>query len=164
VVTISRFGNSTPIVMIGRKQPTLDLRSKITRQGTFEQFGGEICSYGDGDGAPAPKPADCGTKRAKLYAEIAYDARRPTMIGLAQALALPLGPFYNCPSGGTSWPTLLDRDGAKSRMISQRLPARELFDHGKHIVIGRGREVVRTEESSSTTTIRWTLSLTRVVR
>jgi hypothetical protein len=61
-------------------------------------------------------------------------------------------------------PTLLDRDVDRSRMIGQRLPVRELFDHGKHIVIAKGREVERTAESSSTTTIRWTLSLTRVVR
>ena len=105
---------------------------------------------------------DCGTKRSTLFAELAYDSQRPSMIGLEQSLAVPLGPFYNCPSGGTSWPSLLDRDVAKSRMIGQRLPVRDLFRHGKNIVIARGREVENTAENKSTTTITWTLSLTRL--
>jgi hypothetical protein len=37
-----------------------------------------------------------------------------------------------------------------------------LFKHGKNIVIARGREVVSTGETTSTTTIRWALSLTRI--
>ena len=161
VLSVTRFGRSTPVLLMGRKQPILDLRSRITRNGVLETSGGKICSDGDGTGGETPAP-DCGTKRSTLFAELAYDSRRPSTIGLEQSLAMPLGPFRNCPSGGTAWPSLLDRDVARSRMIGQRLPVRDLFRHGKNIVIARGREVVNTAEDKSTTTIRWTLSLTRM--
>ena len=161
VVTVARFGASTPILMIKRKQAILDLRSRITRQGAIETSGGKVCSHGDGTGGTPPSP-DCGTKRSTLFAELTYDARHKSLIGLEQSLAMPLGPFRNCPASGTSWPSLLDYDGPRSRMIGQRLPVRSLFRHGKNIVIGRGRDVQANGGDSSTTTIRWTLSLTRL--
>lgn len=161
VVSVAAFGASTPIILQKRRSAILDLRSKITRQGELTNYGGKICAYGDGTGATAPAH-DCGAKSSTLYAELAYDGQRRGFIGLEQSLAVPLGPFLNCPVGGTAWPTLLDRNIATSRMIGQRLPVRDLFKHGKNIVIARGREVVSTGETTSTTTIRWTLSLTRV--
>jgi hypothetical protein len=161
VLTVGSFGDSTPVLLIGRKPAILDLRSRITRNGVLDSSGGEVCSYGDGTGG-APPPPDCGTKRSTLFAELTYDSQRPGVIGLDQALVTPLGPFRNCPSGGTSWPALFDHHVDTSRMIGQRLPARELFHHGKHIVIARGREQQNTAGDRSTTTIRWTLSLTRI--
>jgi hypothetical protein len=161
VVAVAAIGASTPIILQNRKTAILDLRSKITRQGDLNDYGGKICSYGDGTDATPPAP-DCGTKSSTLYAELAYDSQRRGFIGLEQSLAVPLGPFLNCPVDGTAWPTLLDRNIATSRMIGQRLPVRGLFKHGKNIVIARGREVVSTGETTSTTTIRWTLSLTRI--
>ena len=162
VVKIFKFGRSTPIVMQGKRgKAILDLRSKITRNGTRTESGGKVCSYGDGNGT-APKAPDCGTKRSVLFADLDYLSGRKDVIGLQQSLALPLGPFYNCPVGGTSWPSLLDRDVNKSRDIGTKLPARELFRYGKHIVIGKGREKQANAEDSSTTTIRWELTLTRL--
>jgi len=161
VLTVGSFGASTPVLMIGRKPAILDLRSRITRKGVLDTSGGTVCSDGDGTGG-APPPPDCGTRHSTLFAELTYDSRRPGVIGLEQAHAMPLGPFHNCPSGGTSWPRLFDHHVDTSRMIGQRLPARELFRHGKNIVIARGREQQSTAEGRSTTTIRWTLSLTRI--
>ena len=110
VVSIFKFGRSTPTILQGRSgNAILDLRSKITRNGTRTDSGGKVCSYGDGNGA-APKAPDCGTKRSVLYADLDYLHGRKDVIGLDQSLAVPLGPFYNCPVGGTSWPSLLDRD------------------------------------------------------
>lgn len=161
VLTVTSFGSSTPVLLIGRKPAILDLRSRIARNGVLDTSGGEVCSDGDGTGG-APPPPDCGTKRSTLFAELTYDSQRPGVIGLEQAAAMPLGPFHNCPSGGTSWPSLFDHHVDTSRMIGQRLPVRDLFRHGKHIVIGRGTERQNTVEDRSTTTIRWTLSLTRI--
>jgi hypothetical protein len=162
VVSIYKFGRSTPVVMQGKKgNPILDLRSKITRNGTRTESGARVCSYGDGNGT-APKAPDCGTKRSVLYAELDYVFGRRDVIGLEQSLAVPLGPFYNCPVGGTAWPSLLDRDVKSSKTIGTRLPARDLFRYGKHIVIGKGREKQTGAEDSSTTTIRWELTLTRL--
>jgi hypothetical protein len=164
VVKIFKFGKSTPIVMQGKKgSAILDLRSKITRNGTRTESGGKVCSYGDGTGS-APKPPDCGTKRSTLFADLEYFSGRKDVIGLQQSPVVPLGPFHNCPVGGTAWPSLLDRDVNKSKSIGTRLPARDLFRYGKHIVIGKGREKQVGAEDSSTTTIRWELTIKRLGR
>jgi hypothetical protein len=47
-------------------------------------------------------------------------------------------------------------------MIAGQLPARDLFAHGKNITIGRGVDRYLTPDTSATTTVRWSLSFTRV--
>jgi hypothetical protein len=157
---ISRFGSSAPLIQQGSHQGAdLALRSKITRQGTLEDRGAEVCADGDGTG-DTPPPPDCGTKSATLWANLDYASGRRDVIALDQSDPTPIGVFHNCPVGGTAFPLLLDRvEGAQ---IGRRLPARDLFSHGKHILIAQGREVSDTGEDRSTTTVRWTLSVTRV--
>ncbi|HEU4657028.1 MAG TPA: hypothetical protein VFR97_05865 [Capillimicrobium sp.] len=142
----------------GFHDATIDLRATIARQGAIETTAQRICADGDGTGGPPPPTPDCGTKRSETWVQLRYASR--DVIALQPELAAPLGPFRECPVGGTAWPELLhDVDG---RAVGQRLPVDDLFAHGKHIVIATGREEVSGFDETSTTTIRWELSLTRL--
>jgi hypothetical protein len=70
-------------------------------------------------------------------------------------------PFRTCGVIGIGFPELLT-DNTSQRPIVARIPAADLFDPAfkKHIVLTSGRFVSRTSESGSTTSIRWTVSLT----
>ena len=161
VAHIAKFGDSAPIVTVGRKDKGLALLSKITRNGTRTESGAKVCSYGDGTGGETPPPPDCGTKRSTLFADLDYVYGRSNVIGLEQSLAVPLGPFFNCPVGGDSWPTLLDRN-RNSKQFGAKLPAKDLFKYGKNIVIVRGRDDYEDTDTKATTTIRYSIALTKV--
>lgn len=149
---------STRVLLRGRRLASLDLVATIRRHGQVDASG-EICS--DGDGGGAPPASDCGTRRSRLTVDVSWPVRRSDLIAIDPILAAPLGPFTTCPTGGISWPSLLDRrpDG---RLVGAKLPVADLFRHGKNIVIARDRVVQDTGGEQSTTSIRWTLSFTRV--
>ena len=160
VVHIAKFGESAPIVTFRRKDKGLALLSKITRNGKRTEWGARVCSDGDGTGGTPPEP-DCGTKRSTLYADLDYIYDRKDVIGLEQSLAVPLGPFLNCPVGGDSWPALLDRN-RNSKQFGAKLPVKDLFEYGKNIVIVRGRDDYDDGDTKATTTIRYSIAMTKM--
>lgn len=137
----------------------LDLVATITRHGR-QRFDGEICS--DGDGGAAPAAPDCGTKRARLTVELDYAARRGDLITIRPDMNVPLGPFRTCPAGGISFPDLFNAHPVTARPVGAQLPMADLFEHGKNIVIAKDRTRESADGEQSTTTIRWTLSFTRL--
>jgi hypothetical protein len=156
VLKVSSFGR-TVLMRRGRAPASLDLRAKVERQGVVETTSGAVCADGDGDAGPPPL-ADCGTKRSRLRVDVSYRRGR---VSVEPDLVIPRDPFANCPQGGISWPSLLTRS-RKGRLIGQALPMADLFDHGRNIVVARGRETQDDGESQSTTTIRWSLSFKRI--
>jgi hypothetical protein len=159
-----QVGAGSPFLMKakGERDDMIDLTSKVTRRGERTHWGAKVCSYGDGTGGQQPPAKDCGTKRLDgLSVEVDYSRQRRGFMYLEQTLAVPLVGFKNCPSAGISWPSLLERD-SKGREIGRKLPFNSLFTHKKNIIRGAGREVRNDGETQSTTTIEWTISLTRV--
>ena len=161
VVTMYAWNRSTPMFLKGRRTAEFDLDSRIARQGSLKHWGGQVCSYGDGTGSDTPPAPDCGVKRSDdMSVELRY-AHRSNLLMLEQSLVPPYGPFYHCPSGGVSWPSLLDhRTGGKE--VGRRLPPRDLLRYGKNVVVVAAKETRTTAESTYETTIRYTLSLTRL--
>jgi hypothetical protein len=159
VVDVRAIGRNV-LILRGRRPATLDVDATITRDGAVSVDGRPDCADGDGGGGPPPA-SDCGTKRSRGWVEVRYLAPRRALVGLAPVLAAPLGPFATCPASGAAWPTLLTR-GDRDRPIGQQLPVRDLFGHGKSIVVGRGGERLDDGETQSATTIRWSLAFTRV--
>lgn len=137
----------------------LDLVATITRDGR-QVFDGETCS--DGDGGAQPVAPDCGTKRSRLTVELDYAKRRSDLITISPDFNVPLGPFRSCPTGGISFPDILNTHPGTARVVGADLPVADLFKYGKNIVIADDRAVQDTGGDKSTTTIRWTLSFTRL--
>lgn len=159
IVDVSAFGR-TVVLRRGRGPATIDLAATITRRGELTETGGEICSDGDGTGGQ-PQAPDCGRRRSQLAVDLRHSGGRRALVTVEPSLAAPLDTFAACPEGGTSWPSLLTRDD-RGRAIGQRLPAADLFEHGKSIVVARGRETYLDLDTTATTTIRWALSFTRI--
>jgi hypothetical protein len=159
VVDVQTVGR-TVLIRRGREDATLGLLATIEREGYVNTTAGAICADGDGGGG-APTLSDCGTKRSKVGVELRYVSPRRGAIGLEPGLGVPVSTFANCPDAGTTWPFLLTRNG-NGRPVSQVLPVDDLFAHGKNIVVARGSEKQDDGETESTTTIRWTLSFTRL--
>jgi hypothetical protein len=160
VIDVLSYGHTTSL---SRRSETasLDLNASITRRGTMNASG-EVCSYGDGTGDEPPAP-DCGTRRSRISVGLDYVYKRPDFIAIRTDYAVPLDPFETCPAGGISWPTMLDTHPVSGREVGQKLPVRDLFRHGKNIVIANDRAVQQDAYGSkSVTTIRWTLSFTRI--
>jgi hypothetical protein len=96
-----------------------------------------------------------------MYTDLRFVDTPKDRVMLEQSLVVPLGPFRNCPSGGGSWPSLLDH--AQGKNVTQKLTSKELFGKDrKHIVILTGREEHKTAEDWNQTTIRYSISFTRV--
>jgi hypothetical protein len=162
VVQLFQIGNTTPLFRNGRKiDAAIDLLSRITRRGTWSDWGADICSHGNGTGGETPPPPDCGTKRSKLYTDLRFSSAKKDFITLEQSLVLPLGPFRNCPVAGLSWPSFLDRTDKGE--VGRRLPVRTLFGRNrKHIVVVTARKEHRDAEDWYRTTIRYSIALTRI--
>ena len=157
-VTATWIGQ-TRVFTRGRETASLDLAATIARQGSV-QSGGETCSDGDG-GGEVPTP-DCGTRRSRRTVELTYPRRGRDLIALRTDHNVPLGPFETCPSGGVSWPSLLDAHPVTTKLVGADLPVADLFRYGKNVVIAKDRAVQDVAGERSTTTIRWTLSFTRI--
>jgi hypothetical protein len=114
---------------------------------------------GGGIGTP-----DCGTKHAALSLTLSYESfGRPRGVKLRSNTARTPDPFLRCPTGGVSFPTLLDRT-TNGTSITSDWPVRDVMDRGvgKTIVIGRGRTVAEDATSRKETTIRWEVTLRRI--
>jgi hypothetical protein len=146
-----------------RGEPVLRLTGSVVRQGRVLAGPGEVCSYGDGTGeAPAPLPSDCGSRPVRSTAAIGFGVRPGDLVVLVPGLDLPRDPYANCPTGSSAqYPGLLAFDDA-AKQIGRRLPARDLFRYGQHVVVARGSRTQRGGERFSTTAIRWTATFTRV--
>ena len=145
-----------------RGEPVLRLTGTVSRQGRVNVGPGEVCSYGDGGEAPAPAPPDCGTRPVRSTAAIGFGARPGDLVVLVPGIDLPRDPFAHCPTGASEqYPSLLGYDDA-ARRIGRRLPARDLFAYGRHVVVARGSRTQRGGERFATTSIRWTATFTRV--
>jgi len=146
----------------GRGPARLRLSGTVTRAGEVILGPGEICSEGNGTGTPAPTAPDCGTRRVRGTVELGFSTRPNDLLVIDDGLLGGRDVFRNCPTGASDqFPALMGLDD-RGRRIGQRLPARDLFGHGKNVVIARGSKSVRGGETTSTTSIRWTASFTRV--
>jgi hypothetical protein len=139
-------------------------RTTVNRQGETSASSLDPTCLGAGGVGVAPQ-RDCGTHRGSLAVSLSWSpARRYEGILLQQGdLGSLLHSYQNCPVIGTSFPQLLALNTSGSPVVA-RMPAAALFDTtiGKHIVIATGRRVDRSGDSVATTTIRFTVSLTRV--
>ena len=163
---VRAYWTSAGVVLSGLEgEPLLRLSGSVQRQGTIVVGPGEICSYGDGSGeAPAPVPSDCGTRKLGSSAAIGFAGRPDDLVIIAPGLDLPRDPFVNCPTGASEqFPNLLAFDDA-SRHIGRRLPARDLFRYGQNVVVARGTRTSKGADTTSSTSIRWTATFTRVKR
>jgi hypothetical protein len=163
---VRAYSTSAGVVLSGLEgEPLVRLSGSVQRQGTVVVGPGEVCSYGDGTGeAPTPVPPDCGTRKIRSTAAIGFAGRPNDLVVIAPGLGLPKDPFLNCPIGSSSqFPDMLAFDDA-SRHIGRRLPARDLFGYGQNIVVARGTRTQKGGETTSSTSIRWTATFTRVKR
>lgn len=150
------------LLIAGRGPARLRLSGTVTRAGEVLVGPGEVCSEGTGGGSPTPAPPDCGTRRVKGVVEIGFSVRPNDLLVISDGLLDGRDVFRNCPTGASDqFPALMGMTD-RGRRIGQRLPARDLFGHGKNVVIARGSKSVRGGELTSTTSIRWTASFTRV--
>jgi hypothetical protein len=138
-------------------------RATVSRQGSTTSTPLDIRCEGTGGGGTPPAP-DCGARHGSLAVALAWSPAGREGIMLEQGdLGSLLHAYTNCPVIGTAFPQLLDLTTAGDSVVA-RMPASALFDRsiGKHIVIATGRRVSHSGDSTSTTTIRFTVSLTRV--
>jgi hypothetical protein len=140
-------------------------RGRVRRGGTVQK--GPVdpsCAVGDGGDGSGPPPSDCGTKRiTSLPLVLRYDGSK--RITLANDGAKTSPDYENCPLMGEGWTSILSR--LDHGTAGEDLPASDLFDRrqGKILVLGRGTLSRRgLGDMTSTTEIRWTLTLTRLRR
>jgi hypothetical protein len=145
----------------GYGAPVVKLRGKITRQGAMQTADVDT---GCGGGVPGgPIPRDCGTKSFRgVKLPLDYRLRAKPEDQLAIEPSFVDDPFKNCPSGGYSFPTLVNQMG--DQYMNTELPRGELMDKsiGKIIVVARGRQADKTAESTYETTIKWVLTFKRL--
>lgn len=140
----------------------LPLTGTVTRSGTvLKATAGLACAAGDGTGMPTPVPPDCGTRRVTNAVELAFGVRVRDRLEISDGDPAR-DPFAACPSGAPEqFPTIMAWDG-EDRRIGRRLPARDLFGYGRNIVLASGTRTRSASELTSSTTVRWTVTLTRV--
>ena len=115
------------------------------------------CPIAGGDGDPEPL-SDCGTRAVSPYALtlVFTDARHVT---LAVTAPFTTRTYRSCYLAGTGFPQLL-------RAVAV-LPRAELFalrPHGKEVVLGHSRARTVMGGATSTTTVRWAITLRRLAR
>lgn len=163
-----RFMGGPVMWLVGKGAPDIATKGTVTRNGTMTRDPvTQECAVGDGDGSGTytPPPSDCGTKAfSSLVLRVAYDALNKKRLTLSNNNTPDTPRFQQCPSGGTTWPTILSSDD-KNRTAGVTLPVKDLYDkrQGKMILIGRG--TVRQTSSwgvTSTTKVTWELTLTRL--
>lgn len=138
-------------------KPTL--RGKVTRQGRLDAPPGPCGGTGGGTNIPR----DCGTKSFRgVGFPLAYALAVKPKDQLDIRPEFIDDPFKNCPSGGSSFPTLVRTN--EGRPMRTLLPRKELFDRslGKIIVIARGKESETRGEHTYVTKIRWVITLVRL--
>jgi hypothetical protein len=138
--------------------PVLPIRGKLQRSGALTSTPVPRDCQGTGGGSI---PRDCGTRSVR--GKVRFDYVAPDWTSVVSDGGGNADPFRNCPRGITVWPLLLDRD-AQNRHVASQLQDDELFDRSlrKLIVIGSGRRTEGPAGASSTTRIRWVVTLYRV--
>jgi hypothetical protein len=136
------------------------LRTRVTRQGDVAQWG-DPCSEGDGTGT-GPAAKDCGTKYSNaLAAQILYESRDPTRLGLGSDFGSPPDLFANCPAGPLMWPKAVTTNNG--RMLGRRVGYRELFHGAQQHILRIGATIPNdTFEVQAKTEVGWELTITRV--
>jgi hypothetical protein len=157
------------VFFVGRRGSSMvPLTGTVTRTGTMNVISGAVCAEGDGTGGQSTEPPKCGTEVLASWVNLEYDSERPSVLTLDDPVDHEGDKgggdtfFPNCPYAGMVWPNMLSADWRTHRPIGQRLPADDLFGHGKSIVIARGRLHGSSNGLTTTTTIRWEVSLTRI--
>jgi hypothetical protein len=149
---------------IGRRPASFLARAVINRSGTLTvtPHPGE-CAGGGGGGSPTQPPPDCGRKVSSIDIALQQSFRRRTAIVLADGGLTPLVNYRNCPASGTVYPNLLTTTTG-GRPVEASMPASDLLDpdQRKHITIGRGTFVSNGGGTSTRTTVRWTVTFTRI--
>lgn len=150
----------TPVLVSRQGVPKVPPAITITRSANIEVGppSGAACAGGDGTD-PAPVAPDCGTRRLRGSIELDFQSRERDLVAVSDVDAP--APFRACAIGSTDqFPTLLPYDD-RDRRVGQRIPAKDLFAYGKHIVIARGSRRVRSGDHRSDTDITWTATFTR---
>ncbi len=154
-------GLSAPVLTAPGRfvEPKLGLGGTVSRRGVLNAAPGGECG-GAGGGSI---PRDCGARSfSGVGFPLSYRLLAKPRDQLDFRPAFVDDPFKNCPSGGSSFPTLVRT--SEGREMRTELPRRELFDHslGKIIVIARGRESETAGEHTYLTTIRWVVTFERL--
>src|SRR5262245_6773575 len=136
--------------------------ARVNRQGstTITPYSDQPCGTGNGLLEPLVKP-DCGPRTKPLTLMISAQSRPVNSIGI-RGLSPSFGLYKRCPVSGVAFPNLLALD--KGKPIQTPWPEDEIFDRTerKIIILGRGADTESSGGDSSTTTLRWTLTLLRV--
>ncbi len=160
MVVAYRYGRNS--VIFGSVGKELVVRASVTRHGQVAVTPADPRCGGAGGGGTPPAP-DCGTHRSPLDLSLEWRPSGATGISLENgSIVPPYALFENCPVIGDAFPRVLDAVDGKP--VVARIPASDLFNPSlrKHIVFGHGRERQPSNDGSSTTSIRWTVSLTAV--
>jgi len=159
-LTIMDTGRAAPFVLVDNRK--LRATARITRKGIMRLFQAEpgFCSDGTGQGAQPPKPEDCGTKTYNLwFLEVGVLRNRIEM----DNQVAPLGPFLNCPSGGVSFGSMLNKFQHKG--LNPKFPTDDMLerdDHKQWIIPASGNYRQKNADGESFTTLRWQIKLTRI--
>jgi hypothetical protein len=115
------------------------------------------CPIAGGDGDPAPL-TDCGSRDVRPYALslVFTDARHVT---LAVTAPFTTRTYRSCYLAGTGFPQLL-----RAVAVLPRAELLALRPHGKEIVLGHSRARTTAGGATSTTTVRWAITLRRLAR
>jgi len=139
----------------------LQLEGTVKRAGELHVGPGKACAEGNGTGtSDKSEVPDCGTKKVRTEVQFAYLSRPKELLVLSDGEGKD--PFRNCPRGvAEQAPQLLTYDD-KDRHIGVELGVDDLFKYGKHIAIARGTSTTRVPETNAKSSIKWTLTFTRV--
>jgi hypothetical protein len=169
VIRAFQLGNGTPMLLNRSRRglATLPTKGWVNRNGSTSSPPVEPdCAVGDGDGdgTYTPPAPDCGRKSfGALDLELMYDPLKRGRLTLSGNGPRDPQLFKQCPVHGTSWPSILSSDDRK-RTAGEELPYKDLFDkrQGKTILIGRGTQRQSVYGITSTSKIRWELTLRRL--
>jgi hypothetical protein len=141
----------------------IPLRTRITRTGDYTHWGGQICSYGDGNGSQQPPAKDCGTKYSSaLKTTLEYDPGNKVSLGLGRDFGNPDDVFTNCPAGPLMWPKAQVLS-AKGKRLGRRVSYRDLFFGPRRHILRMGSKVDNTTyETPAETEVGWEVTITRV--
>jgi hypothetical protein len=160
VATATSYSASDPSFRVGKQfNAILSMPGKVTRHSDFSMWGTD-CTDGDGKGGKTPDPPDCGQKKTTVDGEVKFENGRLMVDDPPSDLFVPLPLFRNCHVEGTAFPDLLWRTGGNA--IGKPLSGRKLFSRkSRTITVGR-RDVYQDAHAWHETTLKYTVSLTRV--
>ena len=162
--TVTSYDKNNPMFRVGKKfNAELHWNAKVTRRATWQQWdSGTPCSYGDGKGGTQPPAPDCGQRTLSVWGELRFLQGR-LLVDDGDDLVVPIPAYRNCHVWGTAYPEMLWRGGKNA--VGKPLTARQLWTGPKTrtITVGR-REVVQDADHWHETTIKYTITLTRLTK